>query len=260
MNEQEKMQFFHEMFHCSLGRLGPGTEASTSRALNTVLRARDPDQPPHPQRELRILDLGCGTGAQTLVLARHVDGGILAIDNHQPFLDSLCRRAEAAGVGGRIVTSLQDMRTYEPGDGAFDVVWSEGALFCMGFREGLTRCRPWLAEGGFLAVTELCWLKPDAPAECRSFLEGAYPAISSIDSNLEAMRSCGYTLLEHFILPELAWTDEFYDPLESRLRLLRDRHAGDAQRQEMIEKIQMEIDIYRRYGAWYGYVFYVLRR
>jgi SAM-dependent methyltransferase len=260
VNEPERMQFFYEMFDSSLRRLGPGTEASTLKALDVVLDA-SPKRPAGDDHIWpRLLDLGCGTGAQALVLARRLDGEILAVDSQSPNLDALRRRAEAEGVDGKIVTQLADMRTLEFAEGAFDVIWSEGALFCMGFREGLAKCRPWLVESGFLAVTELCWLRPDPPPECRSFLEGAYPVIADIDSNLDAMRACGYTVLDHFTLPESAWKDEFYDPLERRLQMLRGRYAGDRERLDMVELIQVEIVNYRKYSAYYGYVFYVMRR
>jgi hypothetical protein len=44
-------------------RQGPGSEAMTLRAL--ALTGLDRDRP------LRIADIGCGTGAQTLTLAAH---------------------------------------------------------------------------------------------------------------------------------------------------------------------------------------------
>jgi cyclopropane fatty-acyl-phospholipid synthase-like methyltransferase len=207
-----------------------------------------------------VLDLGCGTGPQTLVLARHLDGEILAIDHQQSNLDALRRRANAEALSGKIVTRLDDMRTIAFADASFDVIWSEGALFIMGFREGLARCRPWLAEDGFLAVTKLCWYRPDPPSECRQWLEGVYPAITETEGNLAAMRDCGYTVVDHFRLPESAWRDEYYAPMEARLTMLRRQYAGDAERLDMIGLIQTEIENYRKYSAYYGYIFYVLRR
>ena len=260
MNEQEQMQFFYEILDSSLHRLGPGTDASTLKALNILLSASPRSEARAGQPWPSVLDLGCGTGAQTLVLARHLDGTIVAVDNQQPFLDALRRRAEAEGVGGNIVTRLEDMRTLELNEGSFDVIWSEGALFCMGFREALTKCRPWLAKDGFLAASELCWLRPNAPSECRTFIEGRYPVIADVDANLSAMRAAGYTVLDHFVLPESAWKDEYYAPLECRLQMLRERHAADSERLGMVEFMQTEIDNYRKYSAYYGYVFYVMRR
>lgn len=247
------------MFHASLSRLGPGTDASTNRALSTVLTAAPP-----PRRDVggppRILDLGCGTGAQTLVLASRLDAPMIALDNHRPYLDAARRRAEAAGIAHRVEFRLEDMRTVRFDAGSFDLIWSEGAIFCMGFREGLARCREWLAPGGCFALSELCWLEPDPPGECRRFLEGHYPVMTDVSGNLAAIEAAGYAVLDHFILPQSGWRDEFYDPLEDRLDLLREHCAGDPVQMELIAGVQAEIDMYRRYGDSYGYLFCVLRK
>ena len=260
MDSGKLPEFFYEIFDASLPRLGAGNEAATIRALN-MLRAATPRREERAvPRTTRILDLGCGNGGQTVTLAQHTEGSILAVDNHQPYLDELQRRAEAAGVSGRIQVSLRDMRSLEKSDGPFDLIWSEGALFVMGFREGLAACHSLLAPGGELAVSELCWLRPDPPADCRRFFAMAYPALADIEANLAAIRACGYEVLGHFTLPESAWWEPYYHPLEERLRSLRKRYAADAEKLSLIESIQMEIDLYRQYSAFYGYVFYVMRR
>jgi len=260
LNEQEKMQFFYEMFHSSLSRLGPGTEASTLKALEIVAAARPSPTTIAAGGRLRVLDLGCGTGAQSLILARQLGEKILAVDNHQPYLDALRRRAEAAGVSERIVPLLSDMRAMEFGEGAFDLIWTEGAIFCMGFLDGLVKCRKWLAPCGLLALTEICWLQADVPQDCRDFLLQLYPPTMDIAGNLAAIRERGYTVVDHFTLPKSAWSEEYYRPIEARLEVLREQYAGDSERLGMIEMIQAEMDGYRKYSDYYGYVFFILKR
>jgi cyclopropane fatty-acyl-phospholipid synthase-like methyltransferase len=260
MDSKEQMEFFHQIFDPSLPRLGPGDEASTIRALH---RLRPPGPRPEGKailRAARILDLGCGNGGQTVTLARHTEGSILALDNHQPYLDQLLRRTEAAGVSARIRVSLRDMRSLEKSDGPFDLIWSEGALFVMGFREGLAACHSLLAPGGGLTASELCWLRSDPPADCRQFFATGYPLMADIETNLATIRACGYEVIGHFTQPESAWWEPYYHPLEERLRSLRKQHATEAQKLAMIEDIQREIDVYRQYSAFYGNVFYVMRR
>jgi ubiquinone/menaquinone biosynthesis C-methylase UbiE len=259
MDQREQTEFFYEIFDASLPRLGPGDDASTKRALDMLSFAGLLHDKVSISAPWRILDIGCGNGAQTIQLAKHAPGTILATDNHQPFLDELQRRAEAAGVWSRIRLSLKDMRTLTADDGSFDLVWSEGALFVMGFREGVAACRSLLVPGGGLAVSELCWLRSDPPAECREFFAGVYPAMMGIDANLSAVRACGYEIIEHFIQPESAWWEPYYLPLQDRLHLLRARYAGNAEKLGVVESVQKEIDVYRKYSAYYGNVFFVMR-
>ncbi len=260
MDSDKLPEFFYEIFAASLPRLGPGDETSTIKALDMLRCAGPQHKNKAAGRTTRILDVGCGNGAQTLVLARHTEGSILAVDNHQPFLDELQRRAEAAGVSGRIQVSLRDMRSLNESDGPFDLIWSEGALFVMGFREGLAACRSLLAPGGGLAASEMCWLRPDPPAACRQFFAAAYPALTDIETNLASIRACGYEVVGHFPQPESAWWELYYHPLEERLGRLRKQHAADEEKLALIEGIQKEIDLYRQYAAFYGNVFFVVRR
>jgi cyclopropane fatty-acyl-phospholipid synthase-like methyltransferase len=254
------MEFFYEIFDASLPRLGPGGDASTIKALNILLSAGlEPNGAPElPQ--LRILDIGCGNGAQTIQLAKHTNGTIVAVDNHQAFLDELERRAEAEGVSKKITVCLKDMCALGMEKGAFDLIWSEGALYIMGFREGLAACHNLLRPGGLLAVSELSWFRPDPPGECQQFFANEYPAMVDIDTNVATIESCRYEALGHFALPESAWWMPYYQPLEDRLQSLREKYATDPKRIEMIQSVQMEIEVYRRYSSYYGYVFYLMQR
>lgn len=256
MNEQEQKEFFYSIFDTSMPRLGPGTDESTRKALDIILSADKGIE----KQNLRIVDIGCGLGAQTIQLAKLTGSNILAIDNYQLFLDELMRRAEAAGVSDKIEVSCRDMNNMGLDDSSFDLVWSEGAIYIMGIREALEACYKILKPGGFMAYSDMVWFRSDPPKECRDYLEPQCSFLTDLKSNLEIIEKSGYKVIGHFKLPESAWMDPYYIPLENRLRRLREKHSAEKDKLEFIEYIQQEIDLYRKYSSYYGYVFFVLQR
>ena len=158
-------ELFFELFS-GLPRQGPGTTASTLRALSLV---------PGVGPGTRVLDVGCGTGAQTLVLAHGSPARIVAVDNHPPFIDALNREARRLGITDRLEARVADMRSLDFADGSFDLIWCEGAIYNVGVEAGLRDWRRLLPRNGHVALSEACWRKPDPPRRMRSVLEPRVP-------------------------------------------------------------------------------------
>lgn len=244
------MNLFFEL-HRDLPREGPGDDATTARVLE-MIAPRLPQQP-------EILDIGCGPGMQTLVLARHTNGTVTGLDVHQPFLDELARRAAAAGLAERIRTQRGSMTALPLVPGSFDLIWSEGAVWIMGFAAGLHAWRRYLRRGGILVVSELTWLTEN-PAEAeRAFWAEAYPAMQGRVANRAAIAAAGYELIAEVDLPHQSWFDGYLDPLERRIDELSRAYAGDVEALVQLEAERREVDIVRRYRG-FGYVFYAMRR
>jgi SAM-dependent methyltransferase len=236
--------------HTDLPREGPGDRASTRRAFSLLSPLAS---------AARILDVGCGPGQQTIDLAALHRGSIVALDTHRPYLDALHARCVAAGVAHRVSRLRASMLAVPLAGRSVDVIWAEGSIYIVGFERGLREWRPLLKPGGCVAATHLSWLSSDIPAEPRAFWARNYPAMTTIDANLAIARACGFEVAEHFTLPESAWWDEYYDPMEARLRVLRATHRGDDEALGIIASTQAQIDLFRRFAWSYGYVFYVLR-
>jgi hypothetical protein len=116
-----------------------------------------------------------------------------------------------------------------------------------------------MRQGGYLVVSELSWIEPDAPDELRTYLEGQYPAIKNTAENMEIIRQADYDEVASFVLPESGWWDDFYNPLQRRIDQLRHKYAGNLQASMVLDDGQLEIDMYKKYSPYYGYVFYLMQ-
>ena len=250
MNSNRAATLFFEI-HNELPREGPGDRASTRRAFDRVADTT---------AVRTILDVGCGPGMQTCDLARAADVRVVALDTYRPYLDKLRVNSAREGLSRRIHIVEGSMFAMPLLPESVDAVWSEGAVYIIGFERGLREWGPFVRRGGCVVVSQLSWLTSEIPDQPRSFWARHYPAMTTVDENLTTARRCGYEIVEQFTLPASAWWTDYYNPLEQRLERLRQQHRGDDDAQAIIAETQEQIDLYRRFSPIYGYVFYVLRR
>lgn len=254
MDHDKMMTLIHDVFHPTLPRLGPGDDRSTRRALEMLYGARLEGV----GEDFRVLDIGCGNGPQTLRLAAELGCRVTAVDNYQPYLDELMRRAEAQGLADRIETRCADMNEFDLGGETVDLVWAEGSIFGMGVPNALDAWRSLLKPGGAVGFTELTWFEEGAPDECREFFAATYPQMADVATHLATIEERGYELVGRFTLPESSWWDQLYGPLEKRLDGYEPPFDDDETR-TMMGLFHGEIDNYRRFSRWFGYEFFVLR-
>ncbi|RLB53998.1 MAG: SAM-dependent methyltransferase [Deltaproteobacteria bacterium] len=252
MDELPVPQLFMDIYE-RLPRQGPGLAECTERAL--ALMGELPRAP-------QVADIGCGVGRQTLDLAQQLGPAahITAVDFYAPFLATLRAQAAALGVDEQISTRVGDMARLDFEPESLDLMWSEGAIYLMGFGEGLKAWRRYLVPKGLLAVSEATWLRDDVPAPCRNYWDTEYPAMSTAEQNIETLERLGYRSLGHFTLPVDAWERDFYVPLRQQLASLRSEGPlGDDDR-AVVASMDEEIRLFESYSAYFGYVFYVMQR
>ncbi len=234
-------------FFLGLPREGPGDDRYREHLFSLL------DLPPSP----RVADMGCGTGAASLVLAR-LGATITAVDRVPEFLDRLTLRAERAGLADRIRTLEASMDAIPPGYGPFDLIWSEGAVYSVGFDLGLSAWRELLAPGGYVVVSEMSWLVDDPPRGVREYWERAYPGMRTISENEGAVRAAGYHWLGSVLLPVEAW-ETFFIPQHERIAEWRGR-AMTTREADLVREVEEEIRLFETFPGVFGYVFYLMRR
>jgi SAM-dependent methyltransferase len=237
--------------HSDLPRQGPGNRASTERAL-AMAGALPAD--------VRILDIACGPGMQTLDLADLLPKAtIVAVDMRSDFADEGRRRAAERGVSDRVEFAQGDMRALAFPPASFDLIWCEGAAYIMGVENALGSWRKLLSPGGRIALSDAVWLRDGAPRHLQDWWAEGYPDMRDVEGRRDLVRACGYQWLGDFVLPVEAWWEHYYNPMADRLNRLELKYAGDSEAKSVLQGCRHEIANYRAHAAWYGYVFLVMK-
>lgn len=238
--------------HLDGARQGPGSLADTRQALALSGLMG--------QEGLKLADIGCGTGASTLLLAEVLDAEITAVDFLEPFLDRLHASAEKAGLKEKItpLTALMEELPFAPE--SLDAIWSEGAIYNMGFAHGVRTWSRFLKTGGVLAVSELTWITAERPKEIEDHWAAAYQEVATAAEKIAVLEAAGYSPLGYFVLPTSSWIETYYDPLEARFEAFLTRHDQSAAAKELIDTEMAEIDLYKRYADYVSYGFYIARK
>lgn len=235
-----------------LPRNAPGSDRSTAHVLGLV-----GGLPPEPE----ILAMGCGQGAEVLTLLRETKGRVTAVDMLKPFLARLEEKAEAAGITGeRLLTVCSEFAALDLPEGYFDLLWSEGAIYTLGFEDGLKDWGRYLKPGGLLVASEASWLTDTPDEEPKRFWEQAYPSMGTVAENVERAARAGFDCLATWTLPAEDWWTDYYQPLVPEIEKARIAFAGDPGVEAMLAEEETEICLFERFGDQYGYVFYVLKK
>lgn len=229
-------------------KLGPGDNKHTLHVLGLL-----------PKHNFNVIvDAGCGTGRQTLVLAKKLGILVHAVDSYESFLGELTRRAKEAHLEHLVQTHWMDMKDIPSVFPHIDLLWSEGAAYNIGFSNALSIWACAINPDGLAIVSELSWLHEKVPDAVREFFLSGYPEMQTIQQNITIAQNAGYKVLTSYIIPKDAWVEGYYDILEPRAKALLG-HPDPSVRNFAIETAK-EIEIFERSEDSYGYVFYVLER
>jgi ubiquinone/menaquinone biosynthesis C-methylase UbiE len=239
-------------FHKNAERQGPGSNEDTLKALSFI----DVDQ----QRPLRVADIGCGTGAQTMVLAQHLNAQITAVDLFPEFLAQLTARAERLGLHDNIRTLQASMDDLPFDREAFDIIWSEGAVYIIGFEEGVKKWKSFLKPGGYLAISEITWTTQLRPPAIEAYWNKEYPQIDVASSKMKVLEDHGFSPVGYFYLPESSWINHYYQPIANRMDAFLAQHNHTELAKEIVAAERKEISTYRTYKDFLSYGFYVARK
>jgi SAM-dependent methyltransferase len=238
--------------HKNANRQGPGGDTESEKALSLAMIDR--------AAPLKIADIGCGTGASTLSLAGLSEAQITAVDFLQDFLEVLEYRAENMGLSDKVTTLCRSMDNLPFGDEEYDVIWSEGAIYNIGFEKGVRDWNRFLKTGGMMVVSEITWLTADRPSELQEYWENEYPEVDTASSKIAILEDNGYSPVAYFVLPEHCWLDNYYRPMQDGFEAFLKRNGNSERAQAIVNAEKKEIALYEKYKAHYSYGVYIARK
>ena len=238
--------------HKRANRQGPGGDSETRKAMElAMLGASEP---------LKIADIGCGTGASTMLLARELNAQVTAVDFLPEFIDVLKTRAESEGLINKINPIVGSMDDLPFDDEEYDVIWSEGAIYNIGFKKGVGDWRRYLKPRGCLVVSEITWTTSERPLELQNYWESEYPEIGTASSKINILENSGYTPVAYFTLPEHCWINNYYRPIQNSFSEFLARNANSEDAKTIVEAEKKEISLYQEYKNYYSYGVYIAKR
>ena len=240
--------------HLPQQRQGPGsTEATIGAAKLTGI---------NPSQAISIADIGAGTGASTFDLAKYfINGRVTAVDFLPQFIDTLATRANSLGLSNHISPLVASMTELPFDDAQFDLIWSEGAIYNMGFNEGITAWQRFIKPNGHLVVSEITWLTDQRPQALTDYWHREYPQIATASQKIAQLEQAGYRVKGYFYLDEHCWLDNYYAPLAARHEaFVAQQGSHQALAQQIVDADKREADLYKTYKDYVSYGVYVAQR
>ena len=189
--------------------------------------------------EAKILDIGCGSGIPTLELARLSQGEVIGVDIDQPALDKFARKIAEAGLSKRVQALNCSMFDMDFSKETFDIIWSEGSIYAIGFERGLREWKRFLRPGGFMVI---------------------HDEQGDVNEKLEQIASCGYESLGYFLLSKETWRDEYFAPLEKLIGKSQVVCTNAPMVRGELQQAQEELDMFKRYPERNSSVYFVMKR
>jgi SAM-dependent methyltransferase len=239
-------------FHRNAKRQGPGSNAETLKALSFIDYKKG-----HP---VKIADIGCGSGAQTIVLAQNIEGHITAVDLFPEFLDKLNLDSKELGLQKKITTLEKSMEDLPFANEEFDIIWSEGAIYNIGFETGVKKWKGYLKPGGYIALSEITWITNSRPNEIDEHWKKEYPQIDTASNKIKIIEENGFSPVGYFYLSASSWIDNYYQPMEERFDDFLKKHNNSELAKSIVDGEKEEIRKYKNYKDFFSYGFYIAKK
>ena len=238
--------------HKRAKRQGPGGDLEIEKMIDLAML----DQ----SSQLKIADIGCGTGSSALKLAHMLNASVTAIDFLPEFIEVLQGRIQQEGLADKVEPLVCSMDNLPFRDDDFDLIWSEGAIYNIGFTKGVNYWKRFLKPDGLLVVSEITWTTNARPEEIERHWLQEYPEIGTASEKINILEQGGYSPIAYFTLPEHCWINNYYRPMQRGFPEFLSRNDNSSEANAIVAAEEKEIDLYERFKDYYSYGVYVAKK
>lgn len=243
INEHEQYMADFESIFYGLDRLGPSDDDDSLQALHAL-----------PINTGNALDVGCGKGLTTCLLAHHSGFSLTALDNDEYHLSCLKEKIKHQPINERITTNCSSMMAMPFEEQQFDVIWAEGSAYIMGVNNALKQWQRFLKPHGYVVISDLVWLTETPSIEAYEFWQKNYPDMTSKQQRTTDIINAGYEVITSFTQSEQSWLN-YLVPLKQKLNDIGDNDY----KSNAVNDLRQEIHIHDQYLGEYGYHLFVLK-
>ncbi len=172
-------------------------------------------------------------------LARLGQGEVIGIDIDQPALDKLTLKIKEAGFSNRVQAVNCSILGMVFPDDSFDIIWSEGSIFVIGFERGIQEWNRFLKPNGFMVI---------------------HDEKGNVEEKLEQISNYGYKLRGYFILSEDIWWTEYFAPLEKLVAKWQTSYTEDPYTLEELNQAQRELEMFKNNPERNNSVYFVIQK
>ena len=144
----------------------------------------------------RILDVGCGSGVPTLLIAEKFNGKITAVDTDIKSIDVFKVKVKKLNLSDRISLSNCSLFDIEVKSNQYDLVLAEGLLNIVGFQKGFLRIIKLLKRKGFIII---------------------HDEFKNQNEKIEFIENNACKILDSFVLDEHVWWNDYFKCLEKEI-------------------------------------------
>ncbi len=182
----------------------------------------------------RILDVGCGSGVPTLMIAEKFNGKITAVDTDTKSIDIFKEKVKGLNLSNRVTLFNSSFFDLKVKNNQFDLIIAEGLLNVVGFQKGFLKIIKLLKRKGFAII---------------------HDEFQNQNEKIELIKNNDCKILDSFVLDEQIWWNDYFKCLEKEIS-----SNSNKELLKLFKSDLQEIKLFKKNPNQYISVYYIIEK